>query len=81
MLGQPCPVCGAKDGACGDTPLAFAPIPVLGAEPMANSEQVFLPQQRTRRGVAGYRNLTKNTVVVDEQGKPVKQPKVITAKE
>lgn len=79
MKGQPCPVCGAKDGACGDTPLAFAPISSLtGAETLANNETVYLPKQKTRRGVAGYRNLGKNTVVVDADGKPVKQPKVIS---
>lgn len=81
MKGQPCPICGALDGSCGDQPLAFAPISLPGAVNVANNETVYLPKQNTRRGVAGYRNVGKNMKIVDKDGKPVKQAKVITADE
>lgn len=66
MKGTPCPVCGEKDGACGDTPLAFPPIddPWRGKDTVAQDTKVYLPKQHVRRGRAGY-TMSKDIVVVD----------------
>lgn len=72
-MGLPCPICGAKDGSCGDTPLAFDPINFPGRNAVANENKVYLPQQSTRRGQSGYKT-GPNTVVVDANGRVVKQP-------
>ena len=73
-MGRPCPVCGAKDGTCGDTPLAFAPIDdPWRFDPVADSK-VYLPKQHVRRGKTGYK-VAENVVVVDETGKEDKSAK------
>lgn len=73
-----CPVCGAKDGACGDAgPLAFAPIlaPTKGALSVAGKGDkgpiLYMPKQQTRRGKAGY----KGDRVVIIGSKQDKRPK------
>lgn len=74
-MSRPCPVCGAPDGTCGDTQLVFPPITLPGernASAVAD-DKVYLPQQKVRRGTAGYKG--KNVVVVDSDGKPVKGKK------
>ncbi len=63
MAVRPCPVCGAKDGTCGDQPLVFAPLDLSEKGAQVADDKVYLPKQTTNRGVAGYRG--ENIVVVD----------------
>jgi hypothetical protein len=61
---KPCPVCGKAKGACGHQPLAFPPIASLTeVRTVAETQKIYVPKQRTKRGVAGYRG--KDLVVVD----------------
>jgi hypothetical protein len=67
-----CPVCGTPNGACGHTELAYPPITSLTErDQMATDTKVYLPKQKSRRGVAGYRG--SNIVVVDADGKEDKK--------
>jgi hypothetical protein len=67
-----CIVCGEANGTCGHQPLAFPPITALTeVNPVADTK-IYVPKQKSRRGVAGYRGA--NVVVVDpDTGKEDKQ--------
>jgi hypothetical protein len=64
-----CPICGKANGACGHQPLAFPPITALNeVANVADDKKIYVPKQKVKRGVAGYRG--KDVVVVDpETGK------------
>lgn len=63
MAARACLLCGAKDGACGDQPLVFAPLDLSEKGTLVADDKIYLPKQATNRGVAGYRG--ENIVVVD----------------
>ena len=72
-MSRSCPICGAPNGTCGHTPLALPPITAPGersSHTVANDDKIYLPQQKVRRGKAGYKG--KNVVVIGDDGKPVK---------
>jgi len=63
-----CPICGKANGACGHQPLAFPPITALSEVTPVAEQKIYVPKQKVKRGVAGYRG--KDVVVVDpETGK------------
>lgn len=68
-MARECHICGARNGACGHQPLAFPPITALNeVSTVAEEKKVYVPKQKTKRGVAGYRG--KDLIVVDpETGK------------
>lgn len=65
-----CIVCGERNGACGHQPLRFPPITSpteRGNRSVTDNETIYLPKQKVRRGVAGYKG--KNIkVVADPSG-------------
>lgn len=61
---NPCPVCGTKEGRCGDTPLTLPPAGLR--EP--TGEPMRLPRQVVRPGMrAGYKGAADGSVVVVER--------------
>jgi hypothetical protein len=74
--GTPCPICGAKDGACGDTLLAFPPITATSTRSkVANEQKFYVPQQTVRRGRAGYKMKPGMVLVDPATGQSVPQAK------
>lgn len=63
MAARACLLCGAKDGACGDQPLVFAPLDLDQKGSSVADDKIYLPKQTTNRGLAGYRG--ENIVVID----------------
>jgi hypothetical protein len=61
----PCPICGKANGACGHQPLAFPPIDLTFKGAKMADRKIYVPKQRTNRGVAGYRGT--NVVIVDDK--------------
>lgn len=58
-----CPVCGAANGGCGDTPLVLPPVDL--ARPADPDELPRVPQQIVRKGQrAGYKG---RVIVVPRQ--------------
>lgn len=67
-----CIVCGASDRSCGEQHLMFPPIDLSERGASVAEEDKFnsYPQQRTNRGVAGYKNLPKGAVIVEQPKTP-----------
>jgi hypothetical protein len=66
-----CPVCGAANGTCGHQPLAFPPIGSDEARNGMADKKIYVPQQKVRRGKAGYKG---DVVVIDpDTGQEIKQ--------
>jgi hypothetical protein len=76
-----CPVCGAKDGACGEQALVLAPL-TLTREPVKEAgmaeRKIYLPAQRSVRGKPGY--LGSNIVIVGsaEDDRGSSEPAVVS---
>lgn len=72
MSSARCPVCGVAGGAClGHLP--FEPSKVINTEgAVVATEKIYLPKQRVKRGVAGYRG--KDIVVMDARNKAEAAP-------
>lgn len=77
MVVRACPVCGVANGACGHQELTKPIVLALGEAPMAETK-IYLPAQKTRRGVAGYRGA--GIVVVAADGKEDKKASAAAAK-
>jgi hypothetical protein len=61
-----CPVCGTAGGACTGH-ASFDLSKVISTEGAIVADKIYVPKQRVKRGVAGYRG--KNIVVVDAKGR------------